>query len=73
MKLWLYLAAAVTLTSAITFGVRSVYLAGRNSLLAEQAAAAQRRLQDATKAEDAARKCFSDPACRMRNDPNRRD
>ena len=53
--------------------VRSAYKEGRAAILAEQAAEAKRRDDNAKAADDDSRKCAADPSCRLRDDGWRRD
>ena len=53
--------------------VNNAWYAGRDALVAEQAAEAKRRNDNANAANDAAAKCSLDDACRMRDDGYRRD
>ncbi|MBX9760361.1 MAG: hypothetical protein K2Y29_16400 [Beijerinckiaceae bacterium] len=53
--------------------VYRAYYAGRDAVLAEQKAEAQRRSKNAQTADDAARDCARDPSCRLRDDGHRRD
>lgn len=46
---------------------------GAAAVRAEIAAENARRLNDATRADDASRKCAADPVCRLSNDGFRRD
>lgn len=46
---------------------------GYEACRAEIIAAEERRTEDATDADEAARRCAADPECRMRRDPFRRD
>jgi hypothetical protein len=46
---------------------------GRESIIIEQKAEAQRRDNDANAADAASRKCSGDPDCLMRDDGHRRD
>ena len=73
--------AKVYFISAIVVGVltitASVYLKGRADgyakAIAQQHIVTTEALQDAVKADEAARRCASDPACRLSNDGFRRD
>lgn len=49
------------------------YERGRTSALAEQAAVIRERTDAANRADDAARRCAGDPACRLQDDGYRRD
>lgn len=53
--------------------VSRAWHAGRAALVAEQAEEAKKRGSDAQKADDAARRCSADPACRLQDDGHRRD
>ena len=53
--------------------INAAWRDGRNALIAEQAEEAKRRNADAQAADDASRKCSSDPACRLQDDGFRRD
>lgn len=70
-----YLIAAAVIAGLL--GVGSVYLKGRSDgyakAIAETHQLTTEALNDAIKADDAARRCASDPACRLSNDGYRRD
>ena len=70
-----YLIAAVAFGALIASG--SLYLKGRSDgyakAIAERQLLTTEALQDAIKADEAARRCASDPACRLSNDGYRRD
>lgn len=70
-----YLIAGVALGALLLTG--SIYLKGRSDgyakAIAEKHQLTTEALQDAIKADDAARRCASDPACRLSNDGYRRD
>lgn len=70
-----YLIAGVALGALIMSG--SLYLKGRSDgyakAIAERHELTTEALQDAVKADEAARRCASDPACRLSNDGYRRD
>lgn len=53
--------------------VNNAWYAGRDALVAEQAAEAKRRNDNANAANDAAAKCARDPACLLQSDGHRRD
>lgn len=53
--------------------VSRAWHAGRAALVAEQAAEAKRRNDNAQEADAAARRCAADPACRLQDDGHRRD
>lgn len=53
--------------------VNNAWYAGRDALVAEQAAEAKRRNDNANAANDAAAKCSLDPKCLRENDGHRRD
>ena len=53
--------------------VNNAWYAGRAALVAEQAAEAKRRNDNANAANDAAAKCARDPACLLQSDGHRRD
>jgi len=53
--------------------VRNAWYEGRAALVAEQAAEAKRRNDNANAANDAAAECARDPACLMQSDGHRRD
>lgn len=44
------------------------YKRGYETRVAEEAAEAKKRVEDATKADENARRCAADPECRMRSD-----
>ena len=70
-----YLIAGAVLGALIMSG--SLYLKGRSDgyakAIAERHELTTEALQDAVKADEAARRCASDPACRLSNDGYRRD
>ena len=53
--------------------VSRAWHAGRAALVAEQAAEAKRRNDNAQEADAAARRCAKDPICAVSNDGHRRD
>lgn len=53
--------------------VNEAWRDGRAALVAEQAAEAKRRNDNANAANDASAKCALDDACRMQDDGHRRD
>lgn len=71
----IYFIAAIVVGCFLTAG--SVYLKGRSDgyakAVAERHELTTEALNDAIKADDAARRCASDPACRLSNDGYRRD
>lgn len=75
IPLKVYLIAGAVLGALIMSG--SLYLKGRSDgyakAIAERVELTTEALQDAIKADDAARRCASDPACRLSNDGYRRD
>lgn len=75
VPLKVYLIAAMVLGALIMSG--SLYLKGRSDgyakAVAERHQLTTEALQDAVKADEAARRCASDPACRLSNDGYRRD
>jgi len=68
-SLALALAVAGSLWWAYTEGRKS----GEATLRAEIAAETERKLRDATKADDDAMRCAASPECRMQSDGFRRD
>ena len=75
VPLKVYLIAAMVLGALVMSG--SLYLKGRSDgyakAIAERQLLTTEALQDAVKADEAARRCASDPACRLSNDGYRRD
>lgn len=75
VPLKVYLIAAMVLGAFVMSG--SLYLKGRSDgyakAIAERQQLTTEALQDAVKADEAARRCASDPACRLSNDGYRRD
>lgn len=51
----------------------AAYGRGYKTRVAEEAALSQEKIHDANRADDGARRCALDPACRLRNDGWRRD
>lgn len=51
----------------------SAYHRGYAARVTEEVAADARRMNDATHADDDARRCAADPDCRLRRDPYQRD
>lgn len=70
---YLRLGAAVAAIAVLAFAYHAVKDMGRQEERQERAAAIQRKLDNATIADDANTRCLADPACRMSNDGFRRD
>ena len=70
-----YLIGGIVLGVFLVTG--SAYLKGRSDgyakAISENRLLTTEALQDAVKADEAARRCASDPACRLSNDGYRRD
>ena len=63
------LAAALALLGLFYYVDDRAYRRGYDTRVAEEAAEAQRRIKDATDADERARACAADPDCRLRSDP----
>lgn len=64
-------AVALLLSYAVTYQIGK--RAGENAFRAEQARVVERKLKDASIADDAHNRCLADPACRVSDDGFRRD
>ncbi len=71
--LYLRLAAVVAGIAALAFVYHAVKDMGRQEERLERAAAIQRKLDNATIADDANTRCLADVRCRLRSDGFRRD
>lgn len=71
--IYLRLGAAVAAIAMLAFVYHAVKDMGRQEERLERAAAIQRKLDNATIADDANTRCLADPKCRLSNDGFRRD
>lgn len=71
--LYLRIGAAVVGFAALAFVYHAIKDMGRQEERIERAAAIQRKLDNATIADDANTRCLADPACRLQSDGYRRD
>lgn len=70
---YIKLGAAVAALAALAFAYHAIKDAGRQQERVERAAAIQRKLDNATIADDAHNRCLADPSCRLSDDGYRRD
>lgn len=73
LQLALRLGAAAAGLAAAVWIFGAVKDLGRQEERAERAAVVQRKLENATIADDAATRCLADPGCRLSDDGYRRD
>lgn len=73
MGIYLRLGVAIAGIAVLAFVYHAVKDMGRQEERLERAAAIQRKLDNATIADDANTRCLADPACRLSNDGFRRD
>lgn len=76
LKYWKPIAVGLIIVGLVIFYNIKIHEAkeeGRRQLRAEQISDFLKKSKDASDADDAARKCSLDPACRMKNDGYRRD
>lgn len=71
--LYLRIGAAVAAFAALTFIYHAIKDTGRQEERLERAAAIQRKLDNATIADDANSRCLADAQCRLSDDGYRRD
>jgi predicted metal-dependent HD superfamily phosphohydrolase len=69
----LYLAAVLASVALVVWIFVAVKDLGRQEERAERAAVVQRKLNNATIADDANTRCLADPRCRLSDDGYRRD
>lgn len=68
-----YAVALVVILGALALIYREGRKNGEATLRAEIAAEQERKLRNATKADDDAMRCAADPGCRLQSDGHRRD
>lgn len=67
------LVALIVCVVLVWWGLTTVYQQGYDARIADEARAIKEKVDASNRADDAARRCSADPACRLRVDPYRRD